>query len=536
MLALSGCGGGGSTAAPPGTDPDPATPVAVDLTGVADDAMVEAGTVEIAAGESADVGEVTFMCAAGGAACSVEVTVGEDGSVSAMATGGMVTASDSAAYTARKAEEAAAMVAAATKAAASKRTAIEEEAAQTEDAGIGGSTAPAAGKAGAYSMTIERDGDGTTVKITLQDAADDDPKFMQEMDMMDGRTMHVLEMEADNDNVVEEVVIVSTDIEAPTATDFAKEYTLNANPTEGGDNQSLNITGENFTNIATMGLTGPGEGERTFLSPVEDDATTEEDESVEGFETDATYNGAPGKLTCAGTSNCKATIGQDGKISSMGGEWQFTPAEGAMVDVADDDYLHYGVWLKKTTDADGAVTYDEVQTFAGSSVDASGSIAAVTGSATYTGGAVGVYVREVYKTEDGSVDTATSGHFKADVSLKATFGQVLDDQATPEGTIAPNLLDTLTGTIDNFMLSADGEAMNTWSVELDGDINDSNGTATGTTTVGEDTMAGTFNATFHGAVGTGDEIVAPHSVVGEFDAKFGNGLVAGGFGARQDKE
>ena len=36
------------------------------------------------------------------------------------------------------------------------------------------------------------------------------------MDFGDGRTMHVREMKADDDgNVVEEVVIVSTDIERP---------------------------------------------------------------------------------------------------------------------------------------------------------------------------------------------------------------------------------------------------------------------------------------------------------------------------------
>ena len=150
---------------------------------------------------------------------------------------------------------------------------------------------------------------------------------------------------------------------------------------------------------------------------------------------------------------------------------------------------------------------------------------------TYTGGAVGVYVREVYKTEDGSVDTATSGHFKADVSLNATFGQVNDDNGV--GTLPPNLLSTLTGTIDNFILSADGETMNTWSVELDGTIAD-DGTAAGSTSGGKGTTAGKFDATFHGAITADDP--HPTSVVGEFDANFGNGLVAGGFGARQDKD
>ena len=74
-------------------------------------------------------------------------------------------------------------------------------------------------------VPIEHDGTKhDSVKITdfVKDAADDDPMFEQAMDFGDGRTMHVRKMDADEDgNVVEEVVIVSTDIEAPEATPFA---------------------------------------------------------------------------------------------------------------------------------------------------------------------------------------------------------------------------------------------------------------------------------------------------------------------------
>ena len=56
----------------------------------------------------------------------------------------------------------------------------------------------------------------------------------------------------------------------------------------------------------------------------------------------------------------------------------------AMVDVADADFFNYGFWLKRTTDEDGVLMYDEVETFAGSSIDASDSVAAVTGTAIAT--------------------------------------------------------------------------------------------------------------------------------------------------------
>ena len=126
---------------------------------------------------------------------------------------------------------------------------------------------------------------------------------------------------------------------------------------------------------------------------------------------------------------------------------------------------------------------------------------------------------------DGEIDTATSGHFKADASLMAYFGG--DD-------VAFNKEDTVTGTIDNFQLS--GEEENAWSVELEGKIMAGfgiveNGTANG------GGAEGSFSATFHGDVMAVDGVVpAPSSVVGEFNANFVNGTVAGGFGAREMKE
>ena len=80
------------------------------------------------------------------------------------------------------------------------------EAGQSADAGIGGSVEQNVDPT--YSMTISRDRDGTTVKVT--DTANPDeadppnPQFMQAMDLGGGRTMHVRAMEADGDGDVEE--------------------------------------------------------------------------------------------------------------------------------------------------------------------------------------------------------------------------------------------------------------------------------------------------------------------------------------------
>ena len=105
---------------------------------------------------------------------------------------------------------------------ATKVTAIEakaDEGKQTTDAGLGGIGAH--DRDPSYVMTIKRDRDGTTVEIEdPANAGDDDPKFIkQDVDLGVGRTMHVRTMPENEDGeVVEEVVIVKTDIKAPKAT------------------------------------------------------------------------------------------------------------------------------------------------------------------------------------------------------------------------------------------------------------------------------------------------------------------------------
>ena len=537
-LALAGCGGGGgsstSTSGGPSTtmptggqQPAPTTVALTEVTTDDEGYMApEAGTIEIEAGMSATSGTVTFMCAAGGDDCTV--TVADDGTVTS--TGGTVTAMNSEAFQTALATAAAAEVAATTKAAETKETAIATEAGQTADAGLGGSGAPATG-AGEYTLAIAH---GET-SITVEGATDaDDEKFMQTMDLGGGATMHTRTMDADaNGNVVEEVAVVVTDIEAPKATAFGMVHTLNANPeTSGGmDYQSLAIAPGNLSMLTTDGITSTGSGTITLLAAVDDNPDTPEDETVAAFETAAMFDGASGTLKCGGTTDCTVTLDADGMMTAVTGTWIFTPAAGATVDVADTDYLHYGFWLQKTTDSDGVLTYDEVETFADSSVAASGDISAVEGTATYEGGATGVYVHSVTN-EDGTRKQATSGHFFADASLTAYFGG---------NRVPTDKQDTLTGTIDNFMLSGGEEQ--SWSVALqsDGDPNtagiqpDTDGVLDGTAKGGVTGQDGSFRATFHGSVAADSDGVVPHpgSVVGEFNSVFSNGSVAGAFGARK---
>ena len=535
-LSVAACSGSGSsTTVTPTPPPMPMpTPANVSLADVTPGYMaLTAGTLDITAGGSTDHGDVTFTCAAGGEDCVVTVAV--DGMVTA--TGGMVTAMNSQAYQARLDAAAAARVAAVTKAAMTKESAIAAEAAQTADDGPGGADA-----ANDHAITIARDRTGTSVTIAVDGAAADDPEFMQAMDLGGGRTMHVRTMPADADgNVAEEVVVVGTDIEAPVATPFAmapgQELTVDADGVmatgadavafdpggalDGNDPGQAAVLAKVMSNAFASGTAA----ELTFGGDDPDDATDA------AFTTAGSYNGATGTYTCTGGAvDCTVTLDGMGMLTAMSDGWIFTPDTGATSDVPDADYLHYGFWLKRTADAMGAVTYDEVETFAGSSVAASGDVGSVAGSATYQGDATGVYVNKVFN-PDGTIDRATSGHFAADANLTAIFGQVFD--ANNEGTIAPNQLYTLRGTIENFRLSG-GEA-NTWSVALDGDITESSGVASGTAGGGVAGEDGSFSAAFHGPVTDADnDPVQPHTVVGEFNADFSDGSVAGAFGARQE--
>ena len=448
-----------------------------------------------------------------------------------------VAAADTAVTTAQTAADAAAVVAA-TEAAATKVEAIDEEADQLIDEGLGTDGAT-------LTVAISRDRMGTTVEFTdTVLMGEDDPEFTQAMDLGGGRTMHVRTMEANVDGeVVEEVVVVRTDIERPRAVAFAKFEDM-----LGGTPQALDVSTDTTNDpegVRTFEALGLDEldGNNDFalvkssaftagtaadlMFPYNDPGTTTVDDA---FETAGTYNGAMGTYRCNGDAECTVNIDAMGAITAMGDGWIFTPDPRVTSDQPDYDYLHYGFWLEKTTDEDGVLKYDEVETFAGSSVTASGDVSEVLGSATYNGGSTGVYVRNVYDSL-GEVDTATSGHFTADVVLEATFGQVPVSDMDTEGTIAENLLNTLTGTIDNFDLS--GGEVNLWAVNLKGDIDitANDGTASGAATGGG--TPGTFSATFHGPTTDADGPIQPHTVVGEFGANFSNGSVAGGFGARK---
>ncbi len=452
------------------------------------------------------------------------------------------------------------VVMALTEAAKTKTTEIEAEAKQgmgdePVDAGLGGT---AAVDEDTYMLDISREKDmGATIKIT--DPAmvgEDQPEFVkQDVDLGAKTTMHVREMEADEDDgtVEDEVVVVTTDIDAPRAVAFAKWRDMDGDTPQvldvmKDDGEAPDMSEDETANALDV-VDIDASALVTRMMPVRsisaatvdysqdnpDEPTMDVDEGLH----DGTYNGAEGTFRCTATdAPCTITFDDKGKVSGASDNWVFIPDMDATSDEPDYDYLNYGFWLARTKNADGTVkSYDEVETFADSSITDVSNVADVTGSATYMGGATGVFVKNVHN-PDSSIASATSGLFTADAELTAIFGQVLDPDDDDKGTIAANLLDTISGTVSDLRNDADEVINGSWTVNLmKGGIEDA-GTFSGMTT-GD----GTYSGTFHGDVmpvdhdddpDTDSIVPKPHTVVGEFDAVFSNGSVAGAFGARAE--
>ena len=102
------------------------------------------------------------------------------------------------------------------------------------------------------------------------------------------------------------------------------------------------------------------------------------------------------------------------------------------------------------------------------------------------------------------------------------------------GDVTANQEDTVTGTIDNFDLQYGEE--NSWSVALKSDPRAA-GASTFSGAANGGGAEGKFSGTYHGPTPPTDDDadvnVAPAHVVGEFNANFSNGSVAGGFGAEK---
>lgn len=227
------------------------------------------------------------------------------------------------------------------------------------------------------------------------------------------------------------------------------------------------------------------------------------------------FNGVAGEYQCTGT--CSVSLNAKGdQLTFVGTSWTFTPTStstriaGVLVDKT---YLDFGYWVQ--TEKVGDDTVYTVEAFAHGKA-AAGDPTAVEGTATYKGGAGGVYVRNTFDTA-GKATPAASGRFTAAAELMASFGDA-------------SAIGTIRGTISDFK---DGEATidPSWRVSLPQTaITDGSG-ADGTNFDYSASGQPSWSGTFYGA--DADTAKAPHGVSGTFKAGLHNGRVNGAFGANR---
>ena len=183
-----------------------------------------------------------------------------------------------------------------------------------------------------------------------------------------------------------------------------------------------------------------------------------------GFTLSATFDGVAGTLRCAACSTVLSNEG--GKLRNAAGDgdpagdWTFTADDNtdAVVDIQ-ADYLAFG-WWRQEGKGGGFSDFQPVHggrvPFAGSIADSDGAgsaSVALSGKATYTGGAAGNYTKDV---KGPNEHDRHGGWFLADAKLSASFGD--------GGTTATADDNRITGTISNFV-GAHG-SLGEWNVTL----------------------------------------------------------------------
>jgi hypothetical protein len=480
----------------------PPTPVAVNIPA---DRMVEAGTFTIQPGMTESRDYVQFNCAAGGDPCVV--TVDADGM--ATSTGGTVT-------TMRL------------------MTMAEMEEMSGRTVGLGDAL-EAQSSTTISAMVSRAVGEAPTVKITGYKMGDDAPMSIMGWP---GKTFTASSGRS---------VTVYTNIGPQVRKPF---FSVHSDAADAADNDGavelvvtdFNMAGwldpKNFPMAAAEGV-----GDVTWNYGPATDAENERPLSFKG-----TFNGALGTYACTTACDVTVTDAGDGgmyELDTTGTpDWTFTPDQGAKATawMADADHVHFGWWLQTPAKANAAGDFDYgFRTFYSGE---NGMIAAhaddLTGTATYTGGAAGMYALRTYT--DGELTAGSHGAFTANAELTANFGPPNDD-TNPNG-------DTIRGKISGF--KGNGADMSAWEITL--------GAAPLTVAVATespDVAATTFDAGVFAAAtsakmgaekGTGtwtgqffgqadpDMNQKPIGVAGQFNADFETAHIAGAFGAARPEE
>lgn len=504
LFMLVACGGGGGSSSVPEAMPEEPTPeeqAAIDArtaaTKAATAATNAAATVQAAVDAATLVDTMAAQAAADAATAAATAATAAANAVDA-ADPATVTAANDAAMAANNAAGAANMAASALVAA--------EEKAQADllvvqgnliERAIGREPVPADIDDATTGIQFPFTVDGG--KLTQNPTTDGDFLKADDLASIDGWEGAKYTRTSGAANVPKmDTVILYTDIEPPEDQFFNYYYWPDVASTrdavDGATQGVLDIDEDGIAGFHDLfdgdfGITGPYQN---IPGPVDDPDTPDVDEAM--VRVVGKFNGAPGTFSC--DSGCSVSSDADGNLSALGGSWLFTLApyrERPMIigAIPDSDYLDFGYWLRVSRNHDGTTTY-AFSAFAQGNLrynDGNG-VANVEGSATYTGSATGMYMTKRYDSYSGESFPTGFGQFTAVAVLTATFGQVDDEDGI--GSIAPNLLNTVIGSITDFRNDAGDMIDEKWSVSLlKGSIDTSDGTFSGMAT-GDGGYSGTF--------------------------------------------
>ena len=513
MLALGGCSSGGDA---PATDGTGMTPMAVDTSGIHGDAMVEAGMFTIAAGGSTTRGDVTYSCPAGGEACMVVVKA--DGMTTS--TGGTATAMNSATLQAKLDAEAELAAKKKAEMEAQEKAKMEAKKAAAKDAmalfngfGDAGDDDTADLVLGSITVTDKHGGSATV----MADGAGGTPavKATDTMVSMLGKWKGT-ELAGDTDGEMpSNTVVVYTDIEAPKPVPFSEIHELT------GDVLSIDADADADAHVKLISAPAFTHSGRMNHDP--DPSKADDVARIRGM-----FNGASGEYRCTAATATTCASHDSSMGVRLSGTWIFDPDSGAMASKADDAYGYFGWWLRKA----GGTATPEVVPFSGATgltatnggLLAASTFAALGGKATYKGAAVGKYAMN-----RGADQYATGGHWTADATLTADFGD-----ETARGSIS--------GMIDGFM--AGGESMD-WTVTLrkvilsagaPGEFDSSAATAADDGPVWSiGGMAAAGAGSWKGILYSEGKDGVPDAAVGTFSTAYGSvGHMAGAFGVHAE--
>ena len=311
-----------------------------------------------------------------------------------------------------------------------------------------------------------------------------------------------------DDSTYEDDLVVYSDIGGPTQVLFTEHSAYSFEPVSNTNNIQAVLTGNGYP-IASPQFPRGGNDRSDFDYTIDSDLDNDSDNDGNArndYDTTrftGTFAGVPGIFECIEPCTVVHEGGTTYNLSE--GTWTFTTGKNARAPVPDDSYMHFG-WWKREQKSDGSLSFEM---FSDGAHDVDTVAAVLTGTATYTGPAVGQYA--IYQ----PLGTQTaSGSFTARATLTADFGS-----SNEEG--------TLSGRVTNFGNASD------WAVALNSADISSGAVSDGAVswTIGGNTEdGGMWDAKFFSDMG--GSTAYPEGVAGTFDAKFaGVGRLIGAFGA-----